>query len=111
MNDHVPEEDRVDRGGQSINELAAKTGLSRRTIMRYTSRTREEYLADARARREEIWAYHYEDSHSWSETARHFGRSVSAVKARAHRVDLDRAREAEEAARGPMLPFDDKDAA
>ena len=49
-------------------------------------------------------AYHDDEGHSWTEAARHFGVHVDTVKQRAYRARKERAREAEEAARGPMLP-------
>ena len=36
---------RVDRKGKSIREVAKGTGYARSTIIKYTSRSREEYLA------------------------------------------------------------------
>ena len=87
--------DRIDRKGASISELAARTGLSQRTIARHTSRTRAEWLRETAAQRQEIRAYHDDQGHSWTETARHFGLAVSTVKARAYRArkELDQAPE------------------
>lgn len=42
--------ERIDRRGKSIRELVEKTGISRATIVRWTSRPREEYLAQANFR-------------------------------------------------------------
>lgn len=38
--------ERLDRGGRSISDLAQRTGLSKATIARHTSRTRAEWLQD-----------------------------------------------------------------
>lgn len=85
---------RIDRKGQSISELATKTGLSQRTIARHTSRTREEWLAQKAAQREAIRAYHDEEGHSWAETAKHFGLDYSTVKQRGYKARKERAEEA-----------------
>lgn len=78
--------ERIDRKGASISELAEKTGLSRRTIARHTSRTRAEWIRETAAQRQEIRAYHDDEGHSWTETARHFNLSLSTVKQRAYRA-------------------------
>ena len=85
--------ERIDRKGQSLSELATKTGLSRRTIARHTSRSREQWLAQKAAQREAIRAYHDEGGHSWTETAKHFGLDYSTVKQRAYRARKERAAE------------------
>jgi len=46
--------EKIDRGGMSIRELADKTGLSPRTIERWTSRPRDEYLSEAAERHRKI---------------------------------------------------------
>ena len=90
--------ERIDRKGQSLTELAEKTGLSRRTIARHTSRSRAEWLAQKAAQREAIRAYHDEGGHSWTQTAKHFGLDYSTVKQRAYRARKERAAEQEEQA-------------
>ena len=85
--------ERIDRNGQSIPELAEKTGLSRATIARHTSRSRAEWLAQKAAQREAIRAYHDEEGHSWTQTAKHFGLDYSTVKQRAYRARKERAAE------------------
>lgn len=40
----------IDRGKLTISELAKRTGRSPATVARYTSRPREEYLAQAQQR-------------------------------------------------------------
>lgn len=86
---------RVDRKGKSIREVAKGTGYARSTIIKYTSRSREEYLAKVAREREEIRRYHDDLGHSWTETAARFDLSVSTVQQRARRAR--REREAEEA--------------
>lgn len=85
--------ERIDRKGRSIAELAQKTGLSKATIARHTSRTREEWIAQKAQEREEIRAYHDDQGHSWPETAAHFKLSVTTVKERAYRARKERAEE------------------
>lgn len=85
--------ERIDRKGQSIAELTKKSGLSRATIVRHTSRTREEWIAQKAQEREEIRAYHDDQGHSWSQTAKHFGLSTSTVQQRARRARKERAEE------------------
>ena len=88
--------ERIDRNGQSITELAEKTGLSRATIARHTSRSRAEWLTQKAAQREAIRAYHDEEGHSWTQTAKHFGLDYSTVKQRAYRARKERAEETQE---------------
>lgn len=85
--------ERIDRKGQSITDLAEKTGLSRATIARHTSRSRAEWLAQKAAQREAIRAYHDEEGHSWTQTAKHFDLDYSTVKQRAYRARKERAAE------------------
>ena len=82
--------ERIDRKGQTLTELAEKTGLSRRTIARHTSRSRAEWLAQKAAQREAIRAYHDDEGHSWTQTAKHFGLDYSTVKQRAYRARKER---------------------
>lgn len=86
---------RIDRKGQSISGLAEKTGLSQRTIARHTSRSRAEWIAQKAAEREAIRAYHDDEGHSWTETAKHFGLDYSTVKQRAYRARKERAQHGE----------------
>lgn len=82
--------ERLDRKGLSITELAQKSGLSRGTIIRHTSRTREQWIEQKAQEREAIRAYHDDEGHSWSQTAKHFGLSASTVQQRARRARRER---------------------
>lgn len=84
---------RIDRKGHSITEMSQKTGLSRATIARHTSRTREQWIQQKAQEREAIRAYHDDLGHSWSQTAKHFGLSTSTVQQRARRARKERADE------------------
>jgi len=46
--------EKIDRGDVSIRELADRTGLSPRTVARWTSEPREEYLSRAADRHRRI---------------------------------------------------------
>lgn len=94
---------RVPRNGRTIAEAAKITGLSPRSIRRWTSEPRNEWLQAQLERREAIRAYHDDQHHTWPETARHYGTTESNVKQLAYRARRERAREAEEAAKGPTL--------
>lgn len=85
--------ERLDRKGLSIAELTQKSGLSRGTIIRHTSRTREQWIQQKAQEREAIRAYHDDLGHSWSQTAKHFGLSTSTVQQRARRARKERAEE------------------
>nr|WP_176455443.1 hypothetical protein [Kocuria palustris]BAX51292.1 replication protein [Kocuria palustris] len=98
--------ERLDRGGRSISDLAQRTGLSKATIARHTSRTRAEWLQDMADEREAIRAFHDDEGHSWSETAKHFRLTLSTVKSRAYRARHERAREEADRAQ-PPLPLDE----
>lgn len=93
---------RLDRGGRSISDLAQRTGLSKATIARHTSRTRAEWLQDMADEREAIRAFHDDEGHSWSETAKHFRLTLSTVKDRAYRARKERAEEAADRAQPPL---------
>jgi DNA-directed RNA polymerase specialized sigma24 family protein len=47
---------KFDRGGRSIREVAQIMGVNAVTVAKYTSDPREEYLARAQSRREQIQA-------------------------------------------------------
>ncbi|MGK2350782.1 hypothetical protein [Cutibacterium sp. V947] len=74
-----------------------------RTMQRWTSRTREQYLRDQEQRREAIRAYHDNQGHTWPQPANHYRITESTAKQLAYRTRKERAREAEEAAKGPTL--------
>jgi DNA-binding Lrp family transcriptional regulator len=93
---------RIDRRGRSMRDLAESTGLSRATIARHTSLTRDEWLQQKAAEREEIRAFHDDQEHSWPETADHFGLSEDTVKRRAYRARKERAQEEDERAQPPL---------
>lgn len=86
-------EPRLPRNGKTIAEASAITGLSPRTIRRWTSRNREDWLQEMANVREEIRAYHDDQGHSWSETAAHYRLDISTVKRRAYRARKERAAE------------------
>ncbi|MFW5459036.1 sigma factor-like helix-turn-helix DNA-binding protein [Streptococcus hyovaginalis] len=88
--------ERIDRKGHSIAELSQKTGLSKATIARHTSRTREQWIEQKAQEREAIRAYHDDEGHSWSQTAKHFGLSTSTVQQRARRARKERAKKQEQ---------------
>lgn len=71
--------------------LAEAYGVSISTIKRWNSQTREDYLDDQARLREKIRAYHDDEGHSWSETAKHFEMSVSAVRQRAYKARKEQA--------------------
>lgn len=87
-------EQRVSRGNLTAKEAARRAGKSTRTAQRWTSQTREQWLAEKAREREEIRAYHDEGGHSWPETGRHFGLTEDTVKQRAYRARKERAAEA-----------------
>lgn len=94
---------RVPRNGRTTREAAEITGLSTRSIQRWTSVPRNQYIREQERRREAIRAYHDDKHHTWPQTADHFGTTESNVKQLAYRARKERAREAEEAAKGPTL--------
>jgi DNA-directed RNA polymerase specialized sigma24 family protein len=98
-------EPRHPRNGRTIKEAAEITGLSPRSIRRWTSLNRDEWLQKMNDEREAIRAFHDEDGHSWTETAKHFRLDVSTVKRRAYRARKERAQEAVDHAQ-PPLPID-----
>lgn len=100
-------EDRISRKNLTAKQAAQRAGMSVRSAQRWTSRTRDEYIADMAAEREAIRAYHDDEGHSLTVTAKHFKVSVSAIKQRVSRARRERAADAEEAAREPMLPLDE----
>lgn len=77
---------RRSRNGRTIREASEITGLSTRTIRRWTSMNRDEWLAQKAAEREAIRAYHDDEGHSWVETAKHFGIHYDTAKQRAYRA-------------------------
>jgi DNA-directed RNA polymerase specialized sigma24 family protein len=83
-------EPRFPRNGRTIAQASAITGLSPRTIRRWTSRSRDEWLQQKANEREEIRAFHDDQNHSWTETAAHFHLDVSTVKRRAYRARKER---------------------
>lgn len=96
-------EDRVSRKNLTAKQAAQRAGMSVRSAQRWTSRTRDEYIADMATERETIRAYHDDQGHSWSQTAKHFNLAVPTVRERAKRARRERAAEAEERAKGPTL--------
>lgn len=91
-------------------ELAEMYDVSRRTIQRWASQTREDWIDEQAAGREAIRAYHDDEGHSWTQTAMHFGLSLSTVRERAYRARRERQAEAEEKARhlpGEVPLFED----
>lgn len=84
-------EPRHPRNGRTIKEASEITGLSPRSIRRWTSRSRDEWLQQKADEREAIRAFHDEEGHSWTQTAKHFRLDVSTVKRRAYRARKERA--------------------
>lgn len=85
-------------------QLAEMYDVTPRTIMRWAAQTRADWIDEQAAGREAIRAYHDDDGHSWTQTAKHFHLSLSTVKERAYRARKERAAEAEEKARIDILP-------
>ena len=83
-------------------ELAKMYDVSVRTIQRWASQTREDWIDEQAALRESIRAYHDDAHHTWPQTAAHFGMSQDAVRRRCYRAR--REREAEAAERTAHLP-------
>lgn len=79
-------------------------GVSIRTVQSWVAMRRQDWIDEQAATREAIRAYHDDDGHSWSETAEHFGMSVSAVRQRAYRAREERAAEADARQRRAMVP-------
>lgn len=94
---------RFSRGALTAKEAAENVGVSERTARRWTSQTREQYLRQQAQRREKIRRYHDDQGHSWPETAKHFRISEDCVRRLAYKARKERAREAEEKAKGPTL--------
>lgn len=85
--------ERYSRGNLTAREASEKTQLSLRTIQRWTSKSREEWIDEKAQEREAIRAYHDDEGHSWTETAKHFGLHYDTVKRRAYRARKERAEE------------------
>lgn len=83
-------------------QLAEMYDVTPRTIMRWAAQTRADWIDEQAAGREAIRAYHDDDGHSWTQTAKHFHLSLSTVKERAYRARQERAAEAEEKARNEV---------
>ena len=83
-------------------ELAEMYDVSVRTIKRWNSQTREDWIDEQAAMRESIRAYHDDEGHTWPQTAEHFGMSSSAVRQRCYRARKER--EAEAAEKSKHLP-------
>lgn len=66
-------------------------GVSKRTVQRLTSKSRQQYLQEQAERRERVRVYHDDEGHSWTETASHFGVHVDTVKRLAYRARKERA--------------------
>lgn len=75
-------------------EAAHAYGVSERTIRRWASQERGEWIDEQATLRESVRAYHDDDGHSWPETAKHFGLSMDAVRKRCYRARKERAAEA-----------------
>lgn len=82
----------------SARKAAETYGVSIRTIQRWASQPREEWIDDQATTREAIRAYHDDDGHSWSETSKHFNMSTSAARQRAYKARKEREAEAKAAA-------------
>lgn len=84
---------RYSRGSQTAKQAAQRVGVSERTAQRWTSRSRADWLTEKAQEREAIRAYHDDEGHSWTQTAKHFKLAVSTVKERAYRARKERAEE------------------
>lgn len=91
------------RGNRTAKQAAEVLGKSTRTMQRWTSLPRKEWLEVMAQEREAIRAFHDDQGHSWPETAKHFRISEDCVRRRAYKARKERAREAEEKAKGPTL--------
>ena len=85
--------ERYSRGNLTAREASKKTQLSLRTIQRWTSKSRADWIDEKAQEREEIRAYHDDLGYSWAETAAHFGLHYDTVKRRAYRARKERAEE------------------
>ena len=83
-------------------ELAAMYDVSVRTIQRWASQTRKDWIDEQAATREAVRAYHDDEGHTWPQTAEYFGMSQDAVRARCYRARKER--EAEAAEKSKHLP-------
>ena len=95
----VNEKERESRGGLTARQAASNRGKSVRTAQRWTSMSRERWLAKVAAEREAIRAFHDDAGHSWPETAEHFGLHLNTVKQRAYKARKEREAERVEAER------------
>jgi DNA-directed RNA polymerase specialized sigma24 family protein len=91
----------------TAREGAAELGITARQVRRLVALPRDEWIQQMAADREAIRVYHDDGGHSWRETGEHFGISEPTARERGYRARKERAREAEEAAKGPQLPFDE----
>lgn len=82
--------ERYSRGNLTAREASKKTQLSLRTIQRWTSKSRADWIDEKAQEREKIRAYHDDEGHSWAETAAHFGLHYDTVKRRAYRARKER---------------------
>ncbi len=78
-------------------EAAKLHGISERHVVRLVAQPRDEWLSEQAARREHIRAYHDDEGHSWSETARYFKVTVDTVQRLGYRARKERAAEREKA--------------
>ena len=76
-------------------ELAAMYDVSVRTICRWNSQTREDWIDEQAATREAIRSYHDDEGHTWPQTAEHFNMTQGAVRQRCYRARKERQAEAE----------------
>lgn len=86
----------------TARKLAAMYDVSPRTIVRWNSQTRQDWINDQADLRESIRVYHDDEGHSWNETVEHFNMSSSAVRQRCYRARKERAAEAEERAKNEV---------
>lgn len=93
---------RKSRGKHTAREAAEIVGTSVRTAQRWTAVSRDEWLQQMAAEREEIRAFHDDEKHSWPQTAARFGVSVDTVKRRAYRARKERSLEAAERLQPPL---------
>ena len=74
----------------TARDAAEALGISERRVRGLVAQNRDEWLAEQAERRERIRAYHDDEGHSWSETARHFGVTHDTAKKLGYRARKER---------------------
>lgn len=79
----------------TAREAAEMIGRTPRTVKRLVAQPRDEYRQEQAERRERIRAYHDDEGHSWTQTAKKFKLHVDTVKQHAYRARKERQAEAD----------------